>query len=166
MCDEILLRLGLVSAAQCEAARALCSRHGAPLTEWLVRAGAIGEAALVDALAAALRLPTLTADDLASVSADVLQLVPADVIVERRAIPVAVDDALITVAFADAADEEAVAEVAFFAGRDVARAVAAPSTICAVLRRWFDIHVLSDLEEAYACVDGGRLRRARARMRP
>jgi hypothetical protein len=143
MCDDILLRFGLVTAEHLEAARALQSREGAPLTECLVRTGAIDEATLVEALARALFLPSVTAADLAAVGADVLQLLPADLAIEVRALPLAVEDDLMTVAFADATDERGVAEVAFFAGRAVARVIAPPSAIRAELERHFGIRVLS-----------------------
>jgi hypothetical protein len=144
MCDEILLRLGLLNAEQLDAARAMRLRESRPLTECLVRAGAIDEAALVDALAGALRLPTVTAAHLFAVDAGVAALLPRELAVELRAFPVAVDDELITIAFADAADEAAVSEATFFVGRAVARAIAPPLAICAALERRFDIQLLSE----------------------
>ena len=145
MCDEILLRSNLVTAVQLGVARSLQAREGGALTECLVRIDAVDETALVEALASALFLPTATTAELAAVDADLMKLLPAELIIELRVVPIAVDGDLLTVAFADPSDERAVAEVAFFAGQDIARAVAPPTGIRAVLERMFGIRVLSQL---------------------
>jgi len=145
MCDDILLRSNLVTAMQLGVARSLQAREGGALTECLVRIDAVAESALVDALASALCLPTATAAQLAAVDSELMKLIPSELAIELRAVPIAVDDDLLTVAFADASDERAVAEIAFFAGRDIARAVAPPTGIRAVLERLFGIRVLSQL---------------------
>jgi hypothetical protein len=144
MCDEILLRLGLLSAEQLAGARALSARESRPLTECLVRAGVIDEGVLVAALARALFVPIVTAEQLAKVDARAAGLLPRELAFELRALPIAVDDEVVTIAFADAADEHAVAEATFFAGRAVARAVAPPLALCAALERRFGIRVLSE----------------------
>ncbi len=145
MCDEILLRLALVTAEELDAARRLRARQGGALTEHLVRGGAVSEAALVEALSAALFVPTATADELATIDLALMKLLPAELMVEMRAVPIAVDREMLTVAFADVSDAQAVSEIAFFAGRDIARVAAPPTAICALLEYAFGIRVLSEM---------------------
>jgi hypothetical protein len=64
---------------------------------------------------------------------------------------VAADDEMITIAFADPADKEAISEVAFFVGRAVAPAIAPPSAIRAELERRFGLRVL--LEARLTLID-------------
>jgi hypothetical protein len=144
MCDEILLRLGPLTAEQLATARTACSRESRPLTECLVRAGVIDERVLVATLASALRLPTVTAEQLAKVDVGVAALLPRELAFELRALPIAVDDEAVTIAFADAVDEHAVSEATFFVGRAVARAVAPPLALGATLERRFGIRMLSE----------------------
>jgi hypothetical protein len=127
---ELLLRGGIVKAPDLRRALELQEQTGAPLGECLVRLGVIDEAALATFYHKRLVLPMLDEDKLQKIPREVLSLVPKEVAVEFRLLPVMIDrDGALLVAMADPSDNHAVEELGFFVNRFVVRAVARMSAI-------------------------------------
>src|SRR5947209_2030306 len=106
MSGELLQKIGVISGSEIEKAKALQLKEGGSLLECLVRVGAVQEEAFVGSLAAHLRIPRVDAARLGNIPASVLGLVPAEMAVEFRALPIAVDgDGTLMLAMSDPTDE-------------------------------------------------------------
>jgi hypothetical protein len=149
MSGELLMQIGAFGPSQLEEAKALRLREGGSLHECLVRVGALHEDVFVESLAAQLRIPRVGSAQLENIPASVLALVPAEMAVELRALPIAVDpDGTLTLAMSDPTDEEAYSEIGFFSGRFVVRVAATPSEIRRAIERHFGIRLVGSCESA------------------
>lgn len=136
--ESLLLRSGLVDAEHLDEARGFRLIHGVTISESLVALGALDEETLVEFFHRRLLVPRIDPESLDEVPASVLSLVPADMAVEFRVLPVALDaHGELVLAMADPADTHVVEEVGFFAGRPCLRAVASPSALRAAIERHY-----------------------------
>ena len=134
----LLVRSGLVSASAIEDARARVADLGGTLGEQLVATGALADNALTEFYRARLLVPQVNPNTLARLPAKVVAMIPADLAIELRAIPVAVDaEQNLTVAMSDPADRHAVDEIAFFTHAYVVRAVATQMQIAWCLAHYY-----------------------------
>lgn len=107
------------------------SDDGFTWLELLLLWGLLEEQHVLDTIHAAARVPRCDLDRLSRVPHEVLALVPADVAIEHRVVPVAVEpDGDIRVAMVDPTDECAIEELEFFCDRRILRE-AAPATAVA-----------------------------------
>ena len=107
----LLVADGLVSQHQIEAALARQQIDRRRLGDVLVREGLVSEADLVEALAAQLRLEVADLDQV-YFSPETLALLPRDFMVNRRVLPLAVeDDGTLVLAMTDPLDIVAIDEV-------------------------------------------------------
>ena len=134
----LLVRSGLVSATALEDARARVADEGGTLGEQLVATGAVADNALTEFYRARLLVPQVNPNTLARLPAKVVAMIPADLAIELRAIPVAVDaEQNLTVAMSDPADRHAVDEIAFFTHAYIVRAVATQMQIAWCLAHYY-----------------------------
>lgn len=133
----LLLRQGLISEDEALIARESAGQLGGTLAEHLVLANAITDDDLTEAIADTLRLPRVNPDDLARIAPEVITLVPADMAIELRTIPVAMTNGELTVAMGDPSDAHALDELAFFTDLHVLRAVATQRQIAWCLGHYY-----------------------------
>lgn len=127
---NLLLRAGKITAEQLAAARALAHEKSYPLSEALVRGGAIDEPALVEFFARRLMIERLPPSRLHAIPKPVQRSVPPDMANEFRVVPIEFSsDGALVIAMADPTDTHAVDEVRFFTDRFVVRTVARLSEI-------------------------------------
>lgn len=134
----LLVRSGLVSSSALEDARARAAELGGTLGEQLVAAEAVADDKLTEFYRQRLLVPQVNPNSLARLPAKIVALIPAEMAVELRAIPVSLDnDNNLTVAMSDPSDRRAVDEIAFFTGTYVVRAVATQMQIAWCLAHYY-----------------------------
>lgn len=134
----LLVRSGLVSSTALDDARAKVDENGGTLGEQLVVSGVIGDDVLTDFYKSRLLVPQVNPNTLARLPAKVVAVIPSDMAIELRAIPVSLDaDNNLTVAMSDPSDSNAVDEIAFFSGAYVVRAVATQMQIAWCLAHYY-----------------------------
>ncbi len=134
----LLVRSGLVSAGALDDARARVDKVGGTIGEQLVATGVVSDEALTDFYRQRLLVPMVNPNLLARLPAKVVAVIPSDLAVELRAVPVSLDaDNNLTVAMSDPSDRHAVDEIAFFTGAYVVRAVATQMQIAWCLAHYY-----------------------------
>jgi two-component system cell cycle response regulator len=107
---ELLVKHGLVSAKQVEAAGALQSGESPNLTKALIDLGFITDHAITTFLVKQLKIPHLNLQDY-QINADTLKLLPQDLCTRYRVIPIDVLGKNLTVAMVNPLDEAATAAI-------------------------------------------------------
>jgi hypothetical protein len=139
----LLVRSGLVPASALDDARARVDANGGTVGEQLVAAGLLPDDVLTDFYKSRLLVPQVNPNTLARLPAKIVALIPSDMAIELRAIPVSLDkDNNLTIAMSDPSDRHAVDEIAFFTGAYVVRAVATQMQIAWCLAHYYG-HVTS-----------------------
>lgn len=135
----LLVRAGLIADRALSAARNLQRTAGGTLGEHLVAGGSVSDEALTEFYRSRLMVPQVSPTTLAKLPDRVVELLPPDMAVEFRAVPVALDkDGNLTVAMSDPSDRHAVDEIGFFTGKYVVRAVATQMQIAWCLAHYYD----------------------------
>jgi hypothetical protein len=134
----LLVRSGLVSSSALDDARSKVTTNGGTLGEQLVAAGALGDDVLTDFYKSRLLVPQVNPNTLARLPAKVVAVIPSEMAIELRAIPVLIDsDNNLTIAMSDPSDRHAVDEISFFTGAHVVRAVATQMQIAWCLAHYY-----------------------------
>src|ERR1043166_2469263 len=133
-----MVRSGLVTSSALDDARARVASIGGTLGEQLVSSGAIADDDLTDFYRSRLLVPQVNPNTLARLTPRVVAVIPGDMAIELRAIPVSIDgENNLTVAMGDPSDRHAVDEIAFFTGAYVVRAVATQMQIAWCLAHYY-----------------------------
>src|SRR5262245_34298026 len=149
----LLVRSGLVTSSALDAARAKVADFGGTLGEQLVSEGSVDDDKLTNFYKQRLLVPQVNPNTLARLPAKVVAVIPSEMAIELRAIPVSLDnDNNLTVAMSDPSDRHAVDEIAFFTGSYVVRAVATQMQIAWCLAHYYG-HV-TELGERLLQPDG------------
>ncbi|MBV8757233.1 MAG: hypothetical protein JO257_08170, partial [Deltaproteobacteria bacterium] len=141
--------------------------HGGTLGEQLVASGVVTDEKLTDFYKSRLLVPQVNPNTLARLPAKVVAVIPSDMAIELRAIPVSLDaDNNLTIAMSDPSDRYAVDEIAQFSGAYVVRAVATQMQIA-----WCLAHYYGHVTELGARLlqpnaSGGQQRAVQAAVRP
>jgi hypothetical protein len=139
LAGSLLVRAGLVTRAQLDAAHDRCKASGATLIEELV-AGGLAETTLCDFFGQKLLVPRMGRAALQKISPKVINLLPRELAAEFFAVPVSMDrEQNLLVAMADPSDTRAVDEIAFFTGAYVMRAVAPASDLAWAIAHYYQI---------------------------
>ncbi|MEO6771632.1 MAG: hypothetical protein ABI467_01235, partial [Kofleriaceae bacterium] len=134
----LLVRSGLVTASALDDARARAIEVGGTIGEQLVASGVLTDDVLTDFYRSRLLVPQVNPNTLARLSIEIIGLIPNDMAIELRVVPVSLDDDNnLTVAMSDPSDRHAVDEVAFFTGAYVVRAVATQMQIAWCLAHYY-----------------------------
>lgn len=137
--QESLVRHHLLSAD--DLAYTLRAAQGTEFTwlELLVLWGLVDEASIVACAQREVLVPKCNAE-LTRVPDAVVALVPAEVAIEHRLVPIGLDaDGDVRVAMADPSDSTACDELGFFCGRRILREVAGPKTIAQALHSCYGV---------------------------
>jgi hypothetical protein len=127
-----------VSSSALDDARAKVEGSGGTLGEQLVVADAISDEALTEFYRARLLVPQVNPNTLARLPAQVVGIVPSDLAIQLRIVPVSLDDDNnLTVAMSDPSDRNAVDEISFRTGAYVVRAVATQMQIAWCLAHYY-----------------------------
>jgi len=162
----LLVRSGLVSASALDEARARAVEEGGTLGEQLVAGGLVADDALTDFYKSRLLVPQVNPNTLARLPAKVVAVIPSDMAIELRAIPVSLDkENNLTVAMGDPSDRHAVDEIAFFTSAYVVRAVATQMQIAWCLAHYYG-HVTALGQRLLQPTAGGSARALAAAVRP
>ncbi len=133
-----MVRAGLIASHHLAAARALQASDGGTIGEHLVAVGAVSDEALTEFYRSRLMVPQINPNTLARLANSVVAVLPGDMAVEFRAVPVSLDrDGNLTVAMSDPSDRHAVDEIAFFTSKYVVRAVATQMQIAWCLAQYY-----------------------------
>ncbi len=134
----LLVRSGLVPPGALDDARTRVDSLGGTIGEQLVATGAVSDDALTDFYKSRLLVPQVNPNTLARLPAKVVAVIPSDMAIELRAIPVSIDsENNLTIAMSDPSDRHAVDEIAFFTGAYVVRAVATQMQIAWCLAHYY-----------------------------
>src|SRR3984885_6069268 len=134
----LLVRSGLVSSSALDDARSRVADQGGTVGEQLVAGGVVTDDQLTDFYKSRLLVPQVNPNTLARLPAKVVAVIPSDMAIELRAIPVSIDpENNLTVAMSDPSDRHAVDEIAFFTGSYVVRAVATQMQIAGGLAAYY-----------------------------
>jgi hypothetical protein len=134
----LLVRSGLVTSTALDDARVQVGEQGGTIGEQLVFSGVIADDVLTDFYKSRLLVPQVNPNTLARLPAKVVAVIPSDMAIELRAIPVSLDaDNNLTVAMSDPSDSNAVDEISFFSGTYVVRAVATQMQIAWCLAHYY-----------------------------
>ncbi|MCE9573371.1 MAG: hypothetical protein K8W52_09455, partial [Deltaproteobacteria bacterium] len=134
----LLVRSGLIAGEHLAAARAVTAQVGGTVGEHLVAAGLVTDEALTEFYRSRLLVPQVNPNSLARLPKEVVQAIPADMAVEFRVVPVALDrEGNLTLAMSDPSSRHAVDEIGFFTGRYVVRAVATQLQIAWCLAHYY-----------------------------
>jgi Type II secretion system (T2SS), protein E, N-terminal domain len=137
--QELLLRKSIVSERDIDAA--IRATQGSSFTwlEQLLLLQVIDEHHLCETLSRAAAVPMVDLRELAAVPHRILDLIPPDLALEHRVIPISLErDGDLRVAMLDPTDGPAFAEVQFFAGVRVLREVATATGIACALFHYYD----------------------------
>lgn len=134
----LLVRSGLIRSDDLAAARIACADVGGTIGEHLVAAGLVADELLTEFYRSRLLVPQVNPNNLARLATALVAVIPADMAVELRVVPVAVDrEGNLTVAMSDPSDRHAVDEISFFTGKYVVRAVATQMQIAWCLAHYY-----------------------------
>jgi hypothetical protein len=134
----LLVRSGLVTSSALEEARAKAENLGGTLGEQLVAAGSVSDDDLTEFYKKRLLVPQVNPNSLARLPAKVVAVIPSNMAIELRAIPVSLDaDNNLTIAMSDPSDRRAVDEIATYTGSYVVRAVATQMQIAWCLAHYY-----------------------------
>jgi type IV pilus assembly protein PilB len=132
--QNMLLHRGLITPSQ------LGEAANGSWLEGLLDAGLLDEEAMCQCVVRALHLPRCRREALGGVAAEAIDLLPADLAIEHRAVPLAVDDeGYLRVAMVDPTDTRAVLEIEFFTGHRALREVASATEVAQALRRYYGV---------------------------
>jgi type IV pilus assembly protein PilB len=138
---ELLVMAGAIDQTQLGVALAEQRKFGRPLGTTLVRMGFLDEEALVRTLARQLRLPIAWLRG-KWVEQEVLDLVPAELALKHRCLPLTVNDdgrgKVLHLAMQDPGDLEALDAIRFHVGHNVNPVLAAPSELEEALQRHYE----------------------------
>jgi hypothetical protein len=130
----ILVRAGLLSSQQLRQAYEAAAQKGETLVEHMVSAGLVNEEALCELFRERLLCPRVAPADLEKVSRRVVTLIPAEMAVAFRCIPVAADTHRnLALAMADPSQAHAVDEIRFWTSMTIYRVVAPATAIAHAL---------------------------------
>jgi hypothetical protein len=138
---ELLVMAGAIDQTQLGAALAEQRRFGHPLGATLVRMGFLDEEALIRTLARQLKLPIAWLRG-KWVEQEVLDLVPGELALKHRCLPLALNDdghgKFLHLAMQDPGDLETLDAVRFHVGHNVSPVLAAPSELEEALQRHYE----------------------------
>src|SRR5689334_17883355 len=148
---EMMLHAGMLTPAQLEEVLRSQAAFGGRLGTNLVEMGLIEERDLVRLLHEKLGVSCVDASALLRVPESVLSLVPRDLVVKHRVVPVALNHKRLTLAMVDPSDFGAIEEVGFVTGLVIVPCVATELTVSLALERFFGVK----RETRYIPVAGG-----------
>lgn len=133
--QDILLSKGIITPEQLEAARELAKTTACSLGQSLLKTTACSQNEISRALALSYGLEFVSLEH-QTIEPEILSLIPSDMALQYRAVPISLKDDLLTVAMDDFS-LETIDTLAFYAGKRIRIAIATPGDIDAVLEQLY-----------------------------
>jgi type IV pilus assembly protein PilB len=134
---ELLVRRGLISAADLAKASEEQESSGIALSAVLVKAGLLGEAELAACLQKEYHLSLVDPSAL-NLPPEVTRLVPVNLVQRHHFVPINLSGSTLTVAMSDPSNIAAINEVKFITGYDVKVAVASVASINLAIEQYYE----------------------------
>jgi hypothetical protein len=154
---ELLVKEGAITRKQLEEALKCQVIFGGRLGTNLVEMGFIDEQTLVENLSKQLEVPFVTVEQLMSVPAEVINLIPRELAEEYKIIPLSLDKKRLTVAIWDPSDLAAIDAVSFITGYIIRPLVCSELRLLLALEQYYGIK----REVRYIQMKGGTGTRSR-----
>ncbi|UFS72313.1 general secretion pathway protein GspE [Geomonas sp. RF6] len=148
---EMMLHAGMLTPSQLEEVLRSQAAFGGRLGTNLVEMGLIEERDLVRLLHEKLGVTCVDGSALNSVSQEVVALVPRELVIKHRVLPVALNNKRLTLAMVDPSDFVAIEEIGFVTGLVIVPCVATELSLSMALERYYGIK----REVRYIPVAGG-----------
>lgn len=139
MLGEMLLKVGALSEVQLQQVLNAQTIYGGRLGTNLVEMGLVGEEELARALYEQLGVPHVELAALNSVPREILALVPFEMVVRYRVLPVALTGKKLTLAMEDPSDFQAIEEIGFLTGLVVVPRLCSELRLSLALERYYRI---------------------------
>ncbi|HUS66961.1 MAG TPA: hypothetical protein VMZ28_20625 [Kofleriaceae bacterium] len=137
---SLLVSAGLVGEEQLKLARKAATQHGGTVGEHLVLCNFVDDETLTDFYVSRLRVQRASESELSSIAPRLLKLVPPDMAVEFRVLPISVDpDQNLVVAMSDPSNQHAIDEIGFFTSCYVIRKAATQSQVAWGLAHYYAV---------------------------
>jgi type IV pilus assembly protein PilB len=144
---ELLVKRGLITPPQLEKAIEVEQNEGGALSTALVKLNFFSEASLTALLQKEYRLPLVDPAAM-DIPPEVVRLIPVNLVHRHHLIPISLTGSTLTLAMSDPSNLVAINEVKFLTGYDVKIAVAATTSVTAVIDQLYDER--ADYEEVLA----------------
>lgn len=142
----ILQQMGVVTFEQIEEALEFQKEEGCKIGEALIRLGYATSEQVAQALAKQFHMPYIDLNSI-DIPDDVVAMVPKEVAIEHKIVPIQGRHRVITIAISDPLDFETVDNVRFILNREVETVLATPEAIEDALRRYYGYEDLVDKTE-------------------
>ncbi|HBG07563.1 MAG TPA: general secretion pathway protein GspE [Geobacter sp.] len=136
---EMLLKAGALTEAQLEQVLSAQSIYGGRLGTNLVEMGLIGEDELARVLKEKLGVPCIDGSALDAIPAEVLAVIPLEMVQRYHVLPLALDGKRLTLAMIDPSDFKAIDEIGFVTGLVIVPRVCSELRLNLALERYFGI---------------------------
>jgi hypothetical protein len=154
---ELLIKEGAITRKQMEEALKCQVIFGGRLGTNLVEMGFIDEQKLVECLSRQLEVPYVTAEQLMSVPAEVINLISKEMAAEYKIVPLSLDKKRLTVAIWDPSDLSAIDAISFITGYIIRPLVCSELRLLLALEQYYGIK----REVRYIQLKGGTGTRSR-----
>ena len=133
---KLLVKEEVISLEQMKEAIEKKQSSGIELSEALIELGYISEAELLDFLGKSYRVPVISIED-HSIEEDVLKLIPREIAIENRLIPLSVTGSALTVAMSDPSNIILADELSFLTEKSIIPVVVSERSIINMLERYY-----------------------------
>jgi hypothetical protein len=136
---SLLVDSKLITEDQLQKALSTAVKNGGTLVLNLIRLGIIYEEKLASFLSSKLKLPMVDRSQLEDLPAFIIRLVPRDIVISHRLIPIALQNGVVHVVMTDPTDRNALEEIAFATGYRASALVAPDSIVEEAMQRYYNI---------------------------
>ncbi len=138
---DMLIKAGLVTQANFEDALKNRVLYGGKIGTSLIELGYLDEEELAKFLSKQLAVPFVKPEQLMSIAASVIGLIPREMAQKYKVIPIALDKKRLTLVMADPADLQAIDEIAFATGYNIKPVVAPEVRLVMALWQYYQIEI-------------------------
>ncbi|MBW1809370.1 MAG: hypothetical protein JRJ87_14335 [Deltaproteobacteria bacterium] len=135
----LLVEDEVITEEQLQQALGAAVRYGGTLAQNLIRLSLLTDEELASFMSEKLQLPMAEANQFENLPAFITRLVPSDIVLAHRIVPIMLHQGVIAVAIADPTDRAAMEEIAFATGYQASPVVAACNLIEAAMARYYGI---------------------------
>ncbi len=136
---SLLIEGGLVTEPQLKQALGASVRAGGSLVQNLVRLGYVADTQLASFFASRLQIPLAESDQFENLPAFITRLIPTDVVMTHRTVPLMLHQGVLHVAMSDPTDRAALEEISFITGYSASPVAAPDPLVEAAMARYYGI---------------------------
>lgn len=135
----LLVEGGLISESQLQQALTAAVRTGGGLVQNLIRLGFLTDRQLAEFFSSRLQIPLAERAQFENLPAFITRLVPADLVMSHRAVPIMLHQGVLHMAMSDPTSRSAVEEISFVTGYSAAAVAAPDSLVEEAMARYYGI---------------------------